>query len=65
MARKLPPYHYQHVRLLKLSAFERAPRGGWRFGRRRISDGVADRLIASGRAEIVGGRLCRRQDVAG
>lgn len=59
MARKLPPYHYKHVCLLKLSPFERAPRGGWRFGTRRISDGVADSLIASGRAEIQGDKLMR------
>ncbi|WP_456622174.1 MULTISPECIES: hypothetical protein [unclassified Bradyrhizobium] len=48
---------YYFVRLLKLSPFERAPRGGWRFGTRRISDGVADRLIASGRAEIIGQQM--------
>jgi hypothetical protein len=42
------------VRLLELGQFERRPRGGWRFGTRRISD--TDRLVASGRAEIVGGR---------
>lgn len=45
------------VRLLKLSPFERAARGGWRFGTRRISDGVVERLIASGRAEVRGERL--------
>lgn len=50
---------YYFVRLLKLSPFERRS-GGWRFGTRRISDGVADRLIASGRAEIVGDRLLPR-----
>ncbi|MGY4288850.1 hypothetical protein ACVWXO_008070 [Bradyrhizobium sp. LM2.7] len=49
------------VRLLKLSPFERAPRGGWRFGTRRISDGVADRLIASGAAEIRSERLHHKQ----
>lgn len=48
---------YYFVRLLKLSPFERAPRGGWRFGPRRISDGVADRLVASGRAEIIGQQM--------
>jgi hypothetical protein len=48
---------YYFVRLLKLSPFERAARGGWRFGTRRISDGVASRLIASGRAEVIGGQL--------
>jgi hypothetical protein len=45
------------LRLLKLSPFERRPRGGWRFGARTISDQVADRLIASGRAEIYGDRM--------
>ncbi|MFK4674631.1 hypothetical protein ACFLEY_21510 [Bradyrhizobium sp. YCK136] len=45
------------LRLLELSPFERRTRGGWRFGTRRISDGVADRLIASGRAEIRGEQL--------
>jgi hypothetical protein len=43
--------------LLKLSPFERSPRGGWRFGTRRISDGVVANLIASGRAEMFGERL--------
>ncbi|WP_262048630.1 hypothetical protein [Bradyrhizobium sp. Bra78] len=63
MARKLPGYHYKHLRLLKLSPFERRTRGGWRFGTRRISDGVADRLIASGRAEVVRDRLqLKRED---
>lgn len=61
MARKLPNHHYKHLSLLKLSPFERATRGGWRFGTRRISDAVADRLIASGRAEIVDGRLRLKQ----
>jgi hypothetical protein len=47
----------QTLRLLKFSPFERRPRGGWRFGARWISDPVADRLIASGRAEIAGTQL--------
>lgn len=45
------------VRLLKFSPFERAPRGGWRFGTRRIGDSVVAKLIASGRAEIRGEML--------
>lgn len=49
-----------YLRLLELSPFERRTRGGWRFGTRRISDGVAARLIASGRAEIVGLQLQHR-----
>ncbi|MHC2578195.1 hypothetical protein ACVI1J_009715 [Bradyrhizobium diazoefficiens] len=53
---------YHVLRLLKLSPFERAPRGGWRFGTRRISDCVADRLIASGRAEIVRDRLLLKRE---
>ncbi|WP_409188403.1 hypothetical protein [Bradyrhizobium sp. RDM4] len=55
---------YYFVRLLKLSPFERGARGGWRFGPRRISDSVADRLIASGRAEIRGERLHHSQTEA-
>jgi len=57
MAQPLPAHLYTHLRLLKLSPFERATRGGWRFGTRRIGDGVVARLIASGRAEIIGDRL--------
>lgn len=45
------------LRLLEFSPFERAPRGGWRFGTRRIGDSVVARLIASGRAEIRGEQL--------
>ncbi|APO53488.1 hypothetical protein LUI11_15470 [Bradyrhizobium diazoefficiens] len=47
--------HQLVLRLLDIQPLERRARGGWRFGTRRISDGVAERLIASGRAEIVGG----------
>ena len=61
MTQQLPAHLYTHLRLLKLSPFERAKRGGWRFGTRRIGDGVVARLIASGRAEIVGGRLQLKQ----
>ncbi|EJN15727.1 hypothetical protein PMI42_00745 [Bradyrhizobium sp. YR681] len=52
------------LRLLKFSPFERAPRGGWRFGTRRIGDAVVARLVASGRAEIRGEQLiaCQRQE---
>lgn len=44
------------LRLLKLSPFQQR-HGGWRFGTRRISDSVVDRLIASGRARVEGGVL--------
>ncbi|BCA04162.1 hypothetical protein [Bradyrhizobium diazoefficiens] len=52
------------LRLLDIQPLERRARGGWRFGTRRISDGVADRLIASGRAEIRGSKLHSRQTEA-
>lgn len=42
------------LRLLDVQPLERRARGGWRFGTRRISDRVVARLIASGRAELVG-----------
>ncbi|WP_041748341.1 hypothetical protein [Bradyrhizobium cosmicum] len=45
------------LRLLKVQPLERRARGGWRFGTKRISDALVDSLIASGRAEIRGGRL--------
>lgn len=45
------------LRLLELSPFERAPGGRWHFGTRAISDEAVERLIASGRAEVVGGRF--------
>ncbi|MGJ5163209.1 hypothetical protein [Bradyrhizobium sp. HKCCYLR1051] len=48
---------FNHLRLLELSPFERGPRGGWRFGAKRISDAVVDRLVASRRAEIRNGRV--------
>lgn len=49
------------IRLLKLCPFVRRPRGGWRFGTKRISDDVVARLTASGRARIEGEKLilCR------
>ncbi|MGJ5000532.1 hypothetical protein ACQR10_04360 [Bradyrhizobium sp. HKCCYLRH2060] len=49
--------HPNYIRLLELSPFERGPRGGWRFGAKRISDAVVDRLVASRRAEIRNGRV--------
>ena len=42
------------LRLLKHGPFERRPRGGWRFGTKVISDTTVERLLASGRVEIVG-----------
>lgn len=42
------------LRLLEHGPFERRPRGGWRFGTKVISDAVVERLLASGRVEIVG-----------
>lgn len=57
----LPAHLYTHLSLLKLSPFEQATRGGWRFGTRRIRNSVVARLIASGRAEIVEGRLQLKQ----
>lgn len=45
------------LRLLDTQPLERRARGGWRFGTRRISDRVVARLIASGRAEVVGEKL--------
>lgn len=48
---------YTYLALLRQSPFEPHARGGWRFGTRRIADSVAERLVASGRAEICGRRL--------
>ncbi|TGN90891.1 hypothetical protein EOW77_0003390 [Bradyrhizobium yuanmingense] len=45
------------LRLLEYSPFERFSDGRWRFGTRAISGKVVARLIASGRAEIVGRRF--------
>jgi len=45
------------LRLLQHGPFERRPRGGWRFGTKVISDAVVERLLAGGRAEIVGLQL--------
>lgn len=57
----LPAHLYTHLSLLKLSPFEQTTRGGWRFGTKRIRDSVVTRLVASGRAEIVEGRLQLKQ----
>lgn len=54
---RVNPNHRVHLKLLDIGPFEQHPRGGWRFGTRTISTAVADSLIASGRAEIVEGRL--------
>ncbi|MGJ4888899.1 hypothetical protein ACQR1Y_11935 [Bradyrhizobium sp. HKCCYLRH3099] len=48
---------FNHLRLLDLSPFERCPRGGWRFGTKRISDAVVARLVDNRRAEICGDRV--------
>ncbi len=48
---------YHVLRMLKLSPFQRRQRGGWRFGTRRISQAVVDRLTASGRAQILNDQL--------
>ncbi|MGL3208727.1 hypothetical protein [Bradyrhizobium sp. BR 1433] len=53
----LRPYDRTRLKLLEFSPFERRPRGGWRFGTKTISTAIVDRLIASGRAEIVGEKL--------
>lgn len=52
---------YHVLRMLRLSPFQQRP-GGWRFGTRRISQAVVDRLIASGRARIEGGQLHPNQE---
>lgn len=44
----------KYIRLLELSPSERCPRGGWRFGTKRISDATVGRLVDSRRAEIRG-----------
>jgi hypothetical protein len=42
------------LRLPEIGPFEQRPRRGWRFGTKVISDAVVERLLARGRAEIVG-----------
>lgn len=44
------------LRLLKFAPFERRT-GGWRFGTRRIGAATVARLIASGRAVQIDGRI--------
>ncbi|MHC2250791.1 hypothetical protein ACVILK_000483 [Bradyrhizobium embrapense] len=55
--KRLQRNHYIALALLEYSPFERHPRGGWRFGARRITSEMADRLIAGGRAQIVDDKL--------
>jgi len=55
--KRLQRNHYIALALLEYCPFERHPRGGWRFGARRITSEIADRLIAGGRAQIVGCKL--------
>lgn len=50
---------YRTLYLLSLAPIERRPRG-WRFGTKAIADSVVARLVAAGRAEIVGDRLVAR-----
>jgi hypothetical protein len=58
MADSSAAYDATVLRLLKLSPFERRPRGGgWRFGTKTIKDTVVTRLTASGRAEIRGNKV--------
>ena len=49
-------YDRDFLRLLEIAPFERR-RGGWRFGTRRISTRIVERLIASGRAVMQGDRI--------
>ncbi|MBW7966768.1 hypothetical protein [Bradyrhizobium sp. BR 10261] len=59
-AASLPQHLRFTLRLLDVQPLERRARGGWRFGLRRISDGVVARLIAGGHAEIIGGQYLQR-----
>lgn len=59
---KLQLWDYRSLRLLKLSPFERRPRGGWRFGTKTIADSVVARLVAAGRAEIRGNQVVARRN---
>lgn len=56
----VPLQHRLTLRLLDIQPLERRARGGWRFGTRRIGDRVVAKLIASGRAEIRGGKVHRK-----
>ncbi|MGN8547635.1 hypothetical protein ACQPTN_23830 [Bradyrhizobium sp. 13971] len=57
LMKRLQRNHYIALALLEYSPFERHPRGGWRFGARRITSEMADCLVACGRAQIVGDTL--------
>ena len=45
------------ARLLRYGAFEKRPRGGYRFGTKRIDPDVVERLIAAGLAQRDGERI--------
>ncbi|MCK1409415.1 hypothetical protein [Bradyrhizobium sp. 76] len=45
------------LRLLEYGAFEKRPRGGWRFGAKVIGEPVVEGLLASGLVEIIGSQL--------
>lgn len=49
-------YEHRTLLLLKLAPFQRRP-GGWRFGTKRIDEGVIERLVAKGRAGRDGERV--------
>ena len=51
------PQDYSYFRLLELGPFDKRARGGWRFGTKRISDAVVQRLVASGIARRDGDRV--------
>lgn len=53
LMKRLQRNHYIALALLEYSPFERHPRGGWRFGARRIGSEMAAPLISGGRAQIV------------
>ncbi|MBR1206990.1 MULTISPECIES: hypothetical protein [unclassified Bradyrhizobium] len=54
---RLQRNHYIALQLLEYGPFERHPSGGWRFGARKIRPEMVERLVASGRAQIVDGKL--------
>ena len=47
------------ARLLQYGAFEKRPKGGWRFGTKVIAADVVDRLIAAGLAQQDGERIVK------
>ncbi|WP_338700668.1 hypothetical protein V5279_21230 [Bradyrhizobium sp. 26S5] len=55
--KRLQRNHYIALTLLEYGPFDRHPRGGWRFGARRITSEMADCLISGGRAQIVDDKL--------